>query len=244
MSYILEALKKADRERAAGHVPDLETVHRHEPVPRKLHHRLWILAALLLSNGVLVALLVSRHDAGSDGNKVVLRATPGERGAAQPEPARAPVPVESPPPVRLPTANAARIAPGIPARPPEAVTPRSAPAIRSPANPGATAAAPAMIETAAPAAAALPPPAPSPATAPASNTIPEWDDLSLDFRSKISMPRMDVHVYDPDPQRRFVLADLQKFREGDRLPNGAVLEKILPDGIVLSYQGTRFHYGK
>ena len=29
MSYILEALKKADRERAAGHVPDLETVRRY-----------------------------------------------------------------------------------------------------------------------------------------------------------------------------------------------------------------------
>ena len=58
------------------------------------------------------------------------------------------------------------------------------------------------------------------------------------------MPRMDVHVYDSDPRRRFVLIDLQKFREGDRLSNGAVLEEILPDGIVLSYQGRRFHYGK
>jgi general secretion pathway protein B len=74
--------------------------------------------------------------------------------------------------------------------------------------------------------------------------IPEWDDLSLDFRSSFSMPHMDVHVYDTDPQRRFILVDLQKYREGDRLPNGAVIEKILPDGIQLSYQGTRFHYAK
>ena len=74
--------------------------------------------------------------------------------------------------------------------------------------------------------------------------LPEWDDLSLDFRSGFSMPHMDVHVYDTDPSRRFVLVNLQKFREGDRLPNGAVIEKILPDGMQLSYQGTRFHYAK
>ena len=42
MSYILEALKKADRERAAGHVPDLDTVHRHELDPglEAVGHRL------------------------------------------------------------------------------------------------------------------------------------------------------------------------------------------------------------
>jgi general secretion pathway protein B len=106
-------------------------------------------------------------------------------------------------------------------------------------------------QTAAPPLAVPPPastpaatPTPAPATAAAPGKIPDWEDLPLDFRSSFTVPRMDVHVYDTDPQRRFVLVDLQKYREGDRLPNGALIEKILPDGIQLSYQGTSFHYGK
>jgi general secretion pathway protein B len=53
-----------------------------------------------------------------------------------------------------------------------------------------------------------------------------------------------VHVYDSDPKRRFVLIDLQKYRQGDRLQSGALLEEILPDGIQLLYQGTQFIYRK
>jgi general secretion pathway protein B len=85
---------------------------------------------------------------------------------------------------------------------------------------------------------------PSTTSSSSAGKLPEWDELSLDFRSGFSMSHMDVHVYDTDPSRRFILVNLQKFREGDRLPNGAIIEKILPDGIQLSYQGTRFHYAK
>jgi general secretion pathway protein B len=244
MSYILEALKKADRERAAGHVPDLETVHRHDLAPRKSHRWLWLLAALFVSNGILVALLATRHDAGHGGKRGVPGATTGKRATVPPEPVRSQVPVEYPPPAHRPPAKTAEVAPPPPASSPVVVAPRPAPVRRPETSQGATAATPARSEPAPSAAAASPPSAPAPATAPDSGRIPEWDELSLDFRSRLSMPRMDVHVYDPDPQRRFVLIDLQKFREGDRLPNGAVLEKILPDGIELSYQGTRFHYGK
>jgi len=240
MSYILEALKKADRERAAGHVPDLETMHRHAPAPRKSYRWLWILAALFAFNGVLVALLAPRHEAGRDGGEFAGRAVPGDRSTALPEPVHPQAPVEPPPPVRLPPAKVARDVPRTPAAP-DAAPPKPAPVIRPATVQDSTAAAPRVIESPAPDPAAMPPVAPSPA--PEAGQIPEWDDLSLDFRSNFSMPRMDVHVYDPDPQRRFVLIDLQKIREGDRLPNGAVLEKILPDGIELSYQGTRFHYG-
>jgi len=249
MSYILEALKKADRERAAGHVPDLETVHHQQPAPRRSRRWLWVLGLLFVSNGILVALLAVRDDAGHDGRNVSPHAVPGERNAVLPEPVRPEPQVGPPPPVRLPPAKVASVAP----RQPQSLSPGMAPAVRPATVQDTGAAGPAVIEQQPPVPAARPPlPAPTPSRASTSSpdaasesgAVPDWNDLPLDFRSRFSMPRMDVHVYDPNPQRRFVLIDLQKVREGERLPNGAVLEKILPDGIQLSYQGTRFRYGK
>ena len=74
--------------------------------------------------------------------------------------------------------------------------------------------------------------------------VPAWDELSLEFRSQFSLPHLDVHVYADEPRRRFILVDLQKYREGDTLENGAVLEEILPDSIQLNYEGTRFRMEK
>ncbi|MGB5438973.1 MAG: general secretion pathway protein GspB, partial [Gammaproteobacteria bacterium] len=65
-------------------------------------------------------------------------------------------------------------------------------------------------------------------------------ELPLELRSGFSPPRLDVHVYDEEPSRRFILVDLQRYVEGDTLGNGAKLEKILPGSIQLYYQGTRF----
>ena len=76
------------------------------------------------------------------------------------------------------------------------------------------------------------------------SSVPEWNDLSLEFRSGFNLPRIDVHVYSDNPGKRFVLVDLQKFREGETLASGAVLEEILPGSIQLFYQGTRFRVEK
>ena len=70
--------------------------------------------------------------------------------------------------------------------------------------------------------------------------IPELGELPLEFRSGFQAPRIDVHVYAEQPRKRFILVNLQKFREGDTLQNGAVLEKILPGSIQVFYQGKRF----
>jgi general secretion pathway protein B len=246
MSYILEALKKADRERAAGNVPDLETVHRHEPPARKPYRWLWILAALFIFNGVLVTLLATRHDAGIGEGAIGHRAAPDDRGSSLPDTARLQAPAEDTPLVRKPPPKVVRTTPQMQERHQVVAARPASPLMQPPTEQDQTAAPPVTVAQPAPTPAVIPPTAPlaAPAAAPMPDTIPEWDDLPLDFRSGFSMPRMDVHVYDPDPQRRFVLVDLQKFREGDQLPNGAMIEIILPDGIQLSYQGTRFHYGK
>jgi general secretion pathway protein B len=119
---------------------------------------------------------------------------------------------------------------------PKVVRPVQAP-VASQVMPGITRPAPAPVVPGAPP--VVVPPAPQSVQATPSG-VPSWDDLSLEFRSGFTLPRIDVHVYAENPARRFILVDLEKYREGDTLASGAVVEKILPEGVQLYYQGTKF----
>jgi general secretion pathway protein B len=104
----------------------------------------------------------------------------------------------------------------------------------------------------------IPPPAPVPTSSPMqtmaplaeepadslSLDAPRWDDLPANVRSGLPAPRIDVHVFAREPARRFVLINLRKHKEGDVLDEGATIDAILADGIVLSYQGQRYRVGR
>jgi general secretion pathway protein B len=47
-------------------------------------------------------------------------------------------------------------------------------------------------------------------------------------------------VYSTRPQDRFVFINSSKYREGDTTPEGAAIEEITPDGVVMSARGSRF----
>jgi general secretion pathway protein B len=90
-----------------------------------------------------------------------------------------------------------------------------------------------------------PEPVPAPsvaevAPAAATETAPRWQDLPLEERESLPAPRIDVHVFAQEPERRFVLINLRKYHAGDKLDNGATLDAILSDGIVLSYGGRQY----
>jgi len=51
---------------------------------------------------------------------------------------------------------------------------------------------------------------------------------------------VDLHVYADSPAQRFVVVNGQRLHEGDALREGPRLEQITPDGVILSYHGTRF----
>jgi general secretion pathway protein B len=231
MSYILEALRKADQERSAGSVPDLEAVHESSVRTAGSSRWVWILGAVLVLNGLLLAVLLLR-DGGSEIEAVVEAGQPAVKTTVRD------VPVSPPPAV---------ISQPVPPALPPAPAPVAAPA--SPAPASAASAAPVVRQPVAPTPAREPEPeavriaAPRPAAVP-QDGVPYWDDMTLEFRSGLDMPRLDVHVYDSDPQRRFLLIELKKYREGDTLANGAVVEEILPEGVRLSYRGSRFVYRK
>jgi general secretion pathway protein B len=80
--------------------------------------------------------------------------------------------------------------------------------------------------------------APPTAAADNSDAVPPLASLSL--RGKLPDFKMMVHVYDADPTRRFVYINGRKLGEHQKSKEGLKLERVLPDGAVLSYQGEEF----
>jgi general secretion pathway protein B len=51
---------------------------------------------------------------------------------------------------------------------------------------------------------------------------------------------MTVHVYDEDAAKRFVLINALRYVEGEETRDGIRVERIIPEGAVLSYMGNPF----
>jgi len=230
MSYILEALKKADQERAAGSVPDLETAHVADRGEKKSLPGVWFIAALLLANGIFLALYLGKDDKAGTPVDVAPATIGVSPVAVVPEPL--PAPPAAPAAVSLPPPAAAAVPAGLPPTP---SLPADPPAVPGQIEAAALPPAPAVT------AVELPVQAPAPVVRDAgADELPYWGELTLEFRQEFSPPRLDVHVYADEPARRFILVKLRKYREGERLESGALLEEIMPDGLRLSYRGTRF----
>ena len=81
-------------------------------------------------------------------------------------------------------------------------------------------------------------PPPSAAPAPATDNLPTADEVSA--RGGLPALHLDLHVYATAPQQRFIFVNSRKYREGDALQEGPVVEQITSTGAVLSYRGARF----
>lgn len=222
MSYILDALRKADQERNLGEVPDLEAAHWGVRRHSRSQYWKWAVGSLLVFNVLLVAFLVIDRDKEPAG-RLSTRQVPVE-GALPPDRPVVPIPAE---PAGAQLTETLR--PRVPVRQPVV----KAPATQPEPAPGA-------VSAPAPESRAAAPTAPVAPAATGEFDVPEWGELSLEFRSRLRLPSIDVHVYAEDPGRRFIMADLKKYREGETLDNGALLEKIHPGSIQLNYEGTRF----
>lgn len=202
MSYILDALRKAERERHIGQPPTLATL----PSPVEIRRQrswLWPSVGLGLGlNAVLLALFLNRPPSVAD-HPVPSAPTPESSVAT--------------PPVSLPP-------PPAPTRPRE--------------RPEGSSAAPPRSVTPAPVA---PAPGPAPqATRAAAPKPPLLETLPASARRGIAALHLDIHVYSPDAERRFVVINGRRYREGDILEEGPVLEAVIADGAILRQGGRRF----
>jgi len=230
MSYILEALKKADQEHELGAVPDLATPHEVEHPQTRSYRWPWIIVTLLSVNAVLIAMLL-KDERTEDVEVPVTTQVPLDRQENliseqpiqhQPETLVGKMPVpEQPTPVENEPALSAGEVVMLP-EPPymqdsrQSILPEEDSGIQI------------DITT----------------TANDNSQLQNWFELPREIRNRLDLPRVDIHVYSEEPQERYILVSLEKYREGETLASGLVLEEVLPDGMVMSFQGERFKVNK
>lgn len=234
MSYILDALRKADheRERERGGVPDLHA----QPAPpvateprtasRAAPALVWAVATLtLLLLALLAWLWAGRAAPPPAAAPVVASATTAER----PLPSSA---VPAPPPV----------APAAPLLPPPAElqpAPLAEPAVVRSAVPPA---APPVVVPARPS----PPPSPAQMSTPAraaaqaDDQVPTFDELPADVRRQLPALAINGSKYSDTPERRILIVNGQVFREGDHPVPELTIEQIRLKAVVLRFRGYRY----
>lgn len=231
MSFILDALKKSDGERQRQTGPvlfEIRSASRRGGLP------IWAitLGALLLINLVALAWFVTRSP------KPAPRNASAAGVATSPAPAPAPAPAAA---AAIPTAASPTTASApmndAPVLPPEPLA--TAPM----ASPGYIDENPADYEEALPAGNASPP-ALAGREAAERNMVPTVDQLPASIGNQLPPLRLDLHVYATRAADRFVMINMQRLREGDATRDGVRVEEILPDGVVLSFRGTRFQLGR
>ena len=244
MSYILEALKKAQAERQLGNAP---TIHAPAPsyaAPRAgqgAQRRYLALGAGLVVVVAAVALLWPRL-VGEPPVRLAAVTPPVVAPAVAPTtaptsaPTTAPVTAQVAPPVATP-APAAVVAPA----PAPVVQPAPAPAPVVEARPVRTKPAPTP---------AAPPSTPPREAAPAPATVtaqPGGDEplrtlQQLPDALQREIPKLVFggYIYSPTPGESLLLVDKMLRREGEEVAPGLVLERLTPKAAVMNYRGTRY----
>jgi general secretion pathway protein B len=228
MSFILDALKKSESDRQRQGGPALFEV-KVAPPRNPLPPWAVAIAVLFVANLGVVGWLLLPH-----------AAPPAESAA----PTRAGARAEAAPPTTAASLPAAVPAAAVPVAPVAAkaaasgVPPAASPPTRSASNVPA-AAPPAADEDDAPA--EEPPPAGSLGRVKRGTEagVPLYQQLAAGQGSQLPQLRLDLHAYAEHATDRWVLINMHKLHEGDSL-EGVQVERITPEGAVLSYQGTQF----
>jgi len=75
-----------------------------------------------------------------------------------------------------------------------------------------------------------------PPTQVSSNHVAKLKDLPLISRDNLSQYEVNVHVFDDRPEQRFVLINMDKYKEGDRVANnGPIVDEITREGVIVDY---------
>jgi general secretion pathway protein B len=260
MSFILDALRKSEHERQRQTGPALVEVAVAAPKPKPNR---WATAAIALLVVNLVAigvlLIIKAND---EPSPAATEAAAAATATAEPQAPAAAAPATT---ASAPAAQAS-ISQALPqppvAAPQPVLRPAEAPAAgtRNPLEAEVSGYAPAMEQEAALAAAA-PPPGPAAVTpsrrgsvvyqslpeadptvtyapAPAANNLPRADDMAA--RGALPELRLELHVWSTKPQERFVFVNGRRYREGDSTAEGATVEEITREGVIMNSGGNRF----
>lgn len=229
MSYILEALKKAQAERQLGssptiHAPTLQSAEREASGARKAPMVLALLGMAAVI-GVLLTLVLRNSDPAAPA-AAVPAAVPQANVVARPAvpvAAAAPAAVTEPTPLPVPVAD---LPPSV-AQLAKASTP--APAMPPAVAPVAPASAPAVAAA----------PAARPAAAP-EEPVMNLRDLPEPIQRSIPQVAVGGYIYSKNAADRLLLVDKVLRREGEEVAPGLVLEKLQPKEAVFNFKGYRY----
>lgn len=224
MSYILDALRKADAERERGSVPGIHAQPlaggSAPPVPRRAQWPWpWIgtgALALVLALGWFISRSGPRDAAAP-------RPAPVAAATAVPQPAPAAPPVAMPRPVppteaALPVIRQTRPAPPAP-------THIDKPLARADARPG----------TAASSAAS-----PAPSSAPGDARVYALAELPEEVRRQLPKVSVGGSAYSKKAADRILIVNGQVLHEGDKITPDLVLQQIKLRAAVLAFKGFRY----
>ncbi|MEW8505950.1 MAG: general secretion pathway protein GspB [Candidatus Thiodiazotropha sp.] len=212
MSLILEALKKAERQHKLGEVPKINP-NAEQPAASGPHGMGWLMMALLALILIGIGIYL--------GSKSWL-------------PPQAPVETEIPLTGAEPADNGQK-------REPEVSLPREGgedgESLQANTAPGQNEVVPPKAqEIDPPEVVVSEPPPPSPPAAPPK----PLHEMPSGFVANLPAMNIDIHSYDTRPLKRYVLINMEKYREGDYLSEGPRVMEILPQGAVMEHMGERF----
>jgi general secretion pathway protein B len=223
MSYILEALKKIERQRQVQETgPSLILADSEGRGPRPKSLWLYLVAiALLLNAGIMVWWLAHR----------------GTTVARRPPAPRVSVASTTGPP---PSAEVGRAI--IPSK--REAAPKPPPLVaRAPAKDNRPPPPPAAEPKPVSAPVKAPPPAPLKKDIPRNDRVFNLSEIPADVRNALPPLKVSAHVYGPEPSSRMVQVNGQILQEGQGSTEGLKVEEILPNGVVFLFQGCRFRMG-
>jgi general secretion pathway protein B len=244
MSYILDALKRADAERERGHVPGLRTqplaaddsVKNRIPAKPRL---LWLGLALTALALLAAAWAWWKADTG----ETPAGAAPAAEIVRPEAPPAAPLPPSEPVSAAVPVA--VPDAPALPILSPE--PPRAKPA-RAPAAAAAPASGTEPVGKAetkpvpgSPATTSAAPVAATPTAA--ASAIRSFSDLSAEERARLPAVNVSGATYSKNPALRMLIVNGKVSLEGEEVAPGLKLETIEPRAAVLNHQGLRYRIG-
>jgi general secretion pathway protein B len=218
MSYILEALKKAQAERQLGNAPTLHApqVQAADPGVAARRKPLFIgLGAGALAVALGALLVWHRAPAPVVAGPAVVPAPAAPASAGR---AAAPATLEvSAPPAPEPAPSPAPAHPAHVADAPAPAAPAHAPAVPVPRAA----------------------PSPAPAAAPEAS-LPYLSQLPEAAQRDIPRVSFGGYMYSANPADRLLLVDKVLRHEGEEVAPGLVLEKLLPKGAVMNFRGMRY----
>lgn len=245
MSLILDALKRAERERKTTGSPILgQAAAADSPAAPRRHWRLGgiallvLIAGLLLWTGLRQAPQTPPETVSTAAPAAVLPAPPpapsvipGTEAVAslddltdeplEEEPGSTPVITESTPAPAITRPESQTSAPPTQPLPPDTAD-----------EPAADVAEPVEPRSAPPIPPALSQPAP----------LRKLREMPPDYRADFPALTIEVHVYEREVARRMVMINGRRYREGERLAEGPQVLEIVREGLVFEHRGERVLY--